>query len=92
VVTAPIQTQGGEFRQVAKEIASIDTMRQFLQEYRAQYLDPKAATIPPDPTQTGKPEAAPKPESKADPAKAAKPDKVASAEPPPKAEEKTAGH
>ena len=99
VVTRPIQTQGGEFRQVAKEIASIDTMRQFLQEYRAQYLDPKASTVAPDPTQSGKPEAAPeakpepaaKPEAKADP-KAAKPEKVASAEPTPKPDEKTAGH
>lgn len=63
VVTQPIQSQGGEFRDVAREIASIDTMRQFLQEYRAQYLDPKARTVVPDaaPAATGadptKPEA-----------------------------------
>jgi tetratricopeptide (TPR) repeat protein len=38
VVTAPIQTQGTEFRTLAKEIASVDTMRSFLAEYRQQYL------------------------------------------------------
>ena len=98
VVTRPIQSQGGEFRQIAKEIASIDTMRQFLQEYRALYLDPKASTVTPDPA-PAKPEAAPKPEAKAEPGKGdgkadpkAKPEKVASAEPAAKAEEKKAGH
>lgn len=97
VVTRPIQTQGGEFRQIAKEIASIDTMRQFLQEYRAQYLDPKASTVTPDPA-PAKPEPT-KPEAKAEPKadpKAGKPDKVASADPAatasPKAEDKKAAH
>lgn len=84
VVTRPIQTQGGEFREVAREIAQIDTMKQFLQEYRAQYLDPKARTVAPEPVakpDEAKPEAKPaeapaKPEAKAED-KA----KVASAEP-----------
>jgi hypothetical protein len=102
VVTRPIQSQGGEFRQIAREIAAIDTMRQFLQEYRAQYLDPKAATIAPDPAPKTaeppkpeskgetKPEA--KPEAKADHGpEAAKPEKVAAAEPA-KPAEKAAGH
>lgn len=40
VVTAPIQTQGGAFREVAREIAAVDTMRGFLQEYRTQYMKP----------------------------------------------------
>ncbi|NLH82678.1 MAG: hypothetical protein GX458_17800 [Phyllobacteriaceae bacterium] len=46
VITQPIQGQGIEFQDVAREIASIDTMRRFLQEYRAQYLDPKARNEP----------------------------------------------
>lgn len=95
VVTRPIQSQGGEFRQVAKEIASIDTMRQFLQEYRAQYLDPKAGTVTPDTPAApdpAKPEPT-KPDAKADTPQAAK---VASADPAatasPNAAEKTATH
>ncbi len=45
VVTQPIQTQGTEFRSLAKEIADIDTMRSFLNEYRQQYLSrPKGTT------------------------------------------------
>lgn len=76
VVTRPIQTQGGEFREVAREIAAVDTMRQFLQEYRAQYLDPKAATIVPDAPEAP-PAAAPKPQSAAEPAK---PERLAAAD------------
>ncbi len=57
VVTAPIQTQGTEFRALAKEIASVDTMRSFLDEYRQQYLT-KPAVKP----QAAKP-AVPKPGS-----------------------------
>ena len=57
VVTAPIQTQGTEFRALAKEIASVDTMRSFLDEYRQQYL-----TKPPVKPQATKP-AVPKPGS-----------------------------
>ncbi len=99
VVTRPIQSQGSEFRTIAKEIASVDTMRRFLEEYRAQYLDPKATTVTPDAApEPPKPAAPAKPEAKADPAKgeAKKPEKVASADPAttasPKAEEKKAGH
>lgn len=91
VVTRPIQTQGTEFRQLARDIASIDTMQQFLQEYRAQYLDPKASTVAPEPA---KPKG--EPEAKAPEAAKPKPEKVAAADPAatasPKAEEKKAGH
>ncbi|MCE1237649.1 MAG: tetratricopeptide repeat protein [Hyphomicrobiales bacterium] len=86
VVTQPIQSQGGEFRDVARQIASLDTMRQFLQEYRAQYLDPKARTVAPEPAapaaEPPKPAEAGKPEAKAEPA-GGKPEekKVAQAEP-----------
>lgn len=95
VVTQPIQSQGGEFREVAREIASIDTMRQFLQEYRAQYLDPKARTVVPeapkadDKAKTG-PQAkaaAPAP-AKVAQAETATPDKAAGDKP----AEKAAGH
>jgi len=74
VVTAPIQTQGAEFRSLAKEIASVDTMRSFLDEYRQQYLTkpPKAAPAKPG---TNAP-----PGPAADAAKP-KPNDVASAEP-----------
>jgi hypothetical protein len=68
VITRPIQSQGTEFRTVAKEIAQIDTMRQFLQEYRALYLDPKARSVGPEGT----------PNTAAEPAK---PATVAAAEP-----------
>ncbi|MDR3374555.1 MAG: tetratricopeptide repeat protein [Ancalomicrobiaceae bacterium] len=43
VVTAAIQTQGTEFREIAKQIAGVDTMRSFLDEYRQQYMK---ASIP----------------------------------------------
>ncbi len=99
VVTRPIQSQGSEFRSIAKEIASVDTMRRFLEEYRAQYLDPKATTVAPDPVpEAPKPAVPAKPEAKVDPDKGAskKPAQVAAADPgataSPKAEEKKAGH
>ncbi|MCB1508400.1 MAG: hypothetical protein KDI98_06525 [Hyphomicrobiaceae bacterium] len=40
VVSAPIETRGIEFREVARQIASVDTMRQFLSDYRSQYAGP----------------------------------------------------
>ena len=79
LVTRPIQTQGTEFREVAREIAQIDTLRQFLKEYRAQYLDPKARTVEPEAVKPGaKLEAPQKPEpskavASADPAQTASP-------------------
>lgn len=102
VVTRPIQTQGAEFRDIAKEIAQIDTMRQFLQEYRAQYLDPKARTVVPDETPppagaapAAKPAGAPtKPEAKAGsgtPEKVAAVDPAATASPQGADEKKAAG-
>ena len=49
VVTAPIQTQGAEFRSIAKEIAAVDTMRSFLDEYRQQYLKGRNPVANPNP-------------------------------------------
>ncbi|MCW1843985.1 hypothetical protein [Prosthecomicrobium hirschii] len=60
VVTAPIQSQGTEFRNIAKEIAAIDTMRGFLDEYRSQYMKGPADAKPTE-SQPGKPPAAPGP-------------------------------
>lgn len=95
VVTQPIQSQGGEFREVAREIASIDTMRQFLQEYRAQYLDPKGRTVVPeapkadDKAKTGpQAKAAPAAPAKVAQAETAAPEKAAGDKP----DAKAAGH
>ena len=80
LVTRPIQTQGSEFREVARQIAQVDTLRQFLKEYRAQYLDPKARTVEPEPIKPGakleapeKPAEAKKAVASADPAQTASP-------------------
>jgi tetratricopeptide (TPR) repeat protein len=75
VVTAQIQTQGAEFRTLAKEIASVDTMRSFLDEYRQQYLN-KAGKKP-----GGKPTAPGAPNANANTG-APKPNDMASAEAP----------
>lgn len=74
VVTQPIQTQGTEFRSLAKEIADIDTMRSFLNEYRQQYLSrPKGTTSNPPAAAT------PGPAAQANPnAPQANPNQVAS--------------
>jgi tetratricopeptide (TPR) repeat protein len=79
VVTAPIQSQGTEFRTLAKDIASIDTMRSFLDEYRQQYLSRPKATGPAN-TAPQKPDA---PGPSAEAAKS-NPNQVASAEAPAK--------
>lgn len=72
VVTAPIQSQGTEFRAIAREIAAVDTMRSFLEEYRTQYMKSpnKALERTPAPAE-GKD--APKPAAPAGPAADAKP-------------------
>lgn len=43
VLTGPIETQGSEFRNLAKTIGGIDTMQQFLQEYRQRLIAPASA-------------------------------------------------
>jgi tetratricopeptide (TPR) repeat protein len=79
VVTAPIQTQGGEFLALAKEIASVDTMRSFLDEYRQQYLT-KAPSKPAVGT-SPQPPAPAAPGSAQDTSATPKPNDVASADP-----------
>ena len=74
VVTAAIQTQGTEFREIAKQIAGVDTMRSFLDEYRQQYMKasiPKPAIPangpPPGPLPLPSPEAAVPPSAAPEP-------------------------
>jgi tetratricopeptide (TPR) repeat protein len=66
VVTAPIEANGSEFREVARSIAAIDTLDAFLREFRTRYPETASAASPgqartqlaaprrlPDPTPTG---------------------------------------
>jgi hypothetical protein len=68
VVTQPIQGQGVEFQDVARDIASIDTMTRFLQEYRTLYVDPKPRPAPVEdkPDKAPGSEKAPGPEASAE--------------------------
>ena len=54
VVSAPIGTSGAEFQDVARRVASVDTLDAFLRDMRARY--PDAAVVP-----AGAKEAAPPP-------------------------------
>ncbi len=49
VVSAPIGTSGQEFQDVAKKVASVDTLNTFLRDMRARYPD-AAPVSPADPT------------------------------------------
>ncbi|OJJ11079.1 hypothetical protein BKI51_14420 [Alphaproteobacteria bacterium AO1-B] len=40
VVTRPIQAQGVEFLEVASQLADVDSLETFLEEYRRQYMSP----------------------------------------------------
>ena len=40
VVTRPIQAQGVEFLEVANQLADVDSLETFLEEYRRQYMSP----------------------------------------------------
>lgn len=44
VVTRPIEAQGVEFLEVARGVASIDTLTTFMDEYRRQYMTPNDST------------------------------------------------
>jgi hypothetical protein len=39
IVTARIEAQGAEFRTIARQIAAVDTLKNFLEEYRSRYLN-----------------------------------------------------
>jgi hypothetical protein len=60
VVTAPIGTDGAEFREIARSIAAVDTLEAFLRDLRARYPETGAmpANAPPpaaEPGATGTP-------------------------------------
>lgn len=46
VVTAPIGTSGAEFQDIAKKVASVDTLDAFLRDLRAKYPESSAVTPP----------------------------------------------
>jgi len=49
VITAPIEANGSEFREVARLIASIDTLDAFLRDLRSRFPETAAAATPPEP-------------------------------------------
>jgi len=49
VITAPIEANGSEFREVARSIASIDTLDAFLRDLRSRFPETAAAATPPEP-------------------------------------------
>lgn len=66
VVTAPIANQGLEFRAVARDVAAVDTMKLFLDDYRQLYLSGTTTDLSPPPPAA--PTAPPPPEAAAPPA------------------------
>ena len=46
VVTAPIGTSGAEFQDIAKKVASVDTLDAFLRDLRARYPEASAVSPP----------------------------------------------
>lgn len=71
VVSAPVASRGIEFREIARQIAAVDTLSGFLADMRQRYPD-AGGTRSPAPPET-KPAAAPGPQSKAAPEATAKP-------------------
>ena len=53
VVSAPVGTDGQEFQNVARRVASVDTLNTFLRDMRARY--PEAAILPADAKETTPP-------------------------------------
>jgi hypothetical protein len=58
VVTAPVGTTGAEFQDIAKKVASIDTLDAFLRDLRTRYPDAPAAPAPGSPGEGDSPSAA----------------------------------
>ena len=78
VVSAPIGTSGAEFQDVAKKVASVDSLDAFLRDMRARYPDaaavPAAAAVAQDATPPAMPSLPAKPSGPT--AKGAAPDKA----------------
>ncbi|MEA2939234.1 MAG: hypothetical protein QOC56_2738, partial [Alphaproteobacteria bacterium] len=49
VVTSPIGASGTEFRDIARSIATVDTLETFLRDLRARYPETGTLAIPPRP-------------------------------------------
>lgn len=79
VVTGPIDASGAEFRAIAANIATIDTMQTFLADYRAKYIDNASGGAKPDVVPAAEPAADAAP---ADVPQAAAPDAAAPDEAP----------
>ena len=80
VVTAPIGTNGIEFQDIAKKVASVDTLDAFLRDLRTRYPD-AAAVLPGGAAGEGAPAAAATDNAKAPVANAATPDTAGKAGP-----------
>jgi hypothetical protein len=62
VVTQPIQSMGDDFREVARKVTAIDSLKGFVDEYRNHYLTPSkapAVAAAPDAAKPAAPKAAP---------------------------------
>jgi hypothetical protein len=83
VVSAPIGTSSSEFQDVARKIASVDTLNTFLNDMRARY--PDAASLPPESAKAAAPPDVPAaPAKPIGPGAKAMPDKAAPNAKPPK--------
>ena len=80
VVTAPIGTNGIEFQDIAKKVASVDTLDAFLRDLRTRYPD-AAAVLPGSAAGEGAPAAAAPDNAKAPVANAPTPDTAGKAGP-----------
>ncbi|MGB7688984.1 MAG: tetratricopeptide repeat protein, partial [Pseudolabrys sp.] len=80
VVTAPIGTNGIEFQDIAKKVASVDTLDAFLRDLRTRYPD-AAAVLPGGAAGEGAPAAAAPDNAKAPVANAPTPDTAGKAGP-----------
>ncbi|MBH0236875.1 tetratricopeptide repeat protein [Methylobrevis albus] len=74
VVTGPVDTSGVEFRAIAANIATIDTMQTFLADYRAKYIDSSRGGTKPDVVPAAEPAADAAPDAAPDSAPDAGPE------------------
>jgi hypothetical protein len=63
VVTAPIESRGGKFSDIAKKIAAADTLDSFIKAYRDRYGALEPAEVPAAPSAAAEPGAAGRPGS-----------------------------
>lgn len=73
IVTAPIGTSGAEFKDVAKNVAGVDTLGGFLRDMRARYPDSAAAAVETKEASSTQSTAKPEETPKIEPAKTSAP-------------------